>query len=186
MSRIGRKPVEIPKGVEARIGEEAITIKGPLGELSQKVSSHISVAEDDGTLVVSIKEGVPKREGGALQGLTRALLANMVEGVTKGYVRSLDLIGVGYRAKGEGQKLTLSLGFTEPITITLPENLKYEIKDTQGQKENQVILSSADKAVVGQIAADIRRLRPPEPYKGKGIRYTDERIRHKAGKAGAR
>jgi large subunit ribosomal protein L6 len=186
MSRIGRKPVEIPKGVEARIGEETITIKGPLGELSQDIPKHVRVAEESGNLVVGTHEGAPSREGGAMQGLTRALLANMVEGVTKGYTKSLDLIGVGYRVKGQGQKISLALGFTEPVQIELPSDVKYEIKDTQGQKENQVILTGANKAVIGQIAADIRRLRPPEPYKGKGIRYTGERIRQKAGKAGAR
>lgn len=186
MSRIGRKPVEIPKGVDARIGEEAITIKGPLGELTLEIPEKISVAQEDGNLLVSLGEGTSKRDGGALQGLTRALLANMVEGVTKGYTKSLDLIGVGYRAKAQGQKLILSLGFTDPREVDLPADVKYEIKDTQGQKENQIILTGTDKAVIGQIAADIRRLRPSEPYKGKGIRYTGERIRRKAGKAGAR
>jgi large subunit ribosomal protein L6 len=110
----------------------------------------------------------------------------MVIGVTKGYMRSIDLIGVGYRVKGERDRLTLSLGFTEPVVYTLPTGVTFEIKDTAGQKENQVVLRGIDKAQIGQIAADLRRLRPPEPYKGKGIRYTGERIRQKAGKAGAR
>jgi large subunit ribosomal protein L6 len=126
------------------------------------------------------------RHGGAMQGLTRALLANMVVGVSQGYVRSLDLIGVGYRAKVENRRLTLSLGFASPVTYALPEGVSAEIKDTAGQKENQIILRGIDKALLGKIAADLRRLRPPEPYKGKGIRYTGEHIRHKAGKAGAR
>lgn len=186
MSRIGRKPVEIPKGVEARIGEKTVGIKGPLGALEEKVPPYVRIAEGENQLNVELLDGAPKRESGAMQGLARALLANMIEGVTKGYVKSLDLIGVGYRIKAQGQRLSLALGFTEPVVITLPNDVKYEIKDTQGQKENQIILTGINKAVIGQIAADIRRLRPPEPYKGKGIRYTGEHIRHKAGKAGAR
>ena len=152
----------------------------------EKIPPYVGVAQQDSHLVVSINEGEMRREAGAMQGLMRALLANMVEGVTKGYQRSLDLIGVGYRAKGEGQTLSLSLGFTEPVEYQLPAGVNYEVKGTKGQKENQVVLTGIDNALLGKIAADLRRLRPPEPYKGKGIRYTGERIRHKAGKAGAR
>lgn len=186
MSRIGRKPVPLPKGVDVRIGEQKVGIKGPLGELEESIPPHVVLAKDGGSVVVGLVEGAPRREGGAMQGLMRALVNNMVIGVTNGYVRSIDLIGVGYRAKGEREKLTLSLGFTEPVVYTMPPGVTFEIKDTAGQKENQVIIRGIDKAQVGQIAADLRRLRPPEPYKGKGVRYTGERIRQKAGKAGAR
>ncbi len=186
MSRIGRKPVPLPKGVEATVASDSIAIKGPLGSLDLSVPEHVSLTRDEDNVLVLLNEGAPKKTGGANQGLTRALVANMVEGVTKGYVRSLDLIGVGYRAKVSNQNLTLTLGFTEPVVYKLPDGVSVQIKDTQGQKENQVILSGVDKALLGQIAADLRSLRPPEPYKGKGIRYTNERIRQKAGKAGAR
>lgn len=186
MSRIGRKPIPLPKGVEVRIGEQKIGIKGPLGELEERIPRHVTVSKDDGSVIVRLVEDAPRREGGAMQGLMRALLNNMVIGVTAGYMRSIDLIGVGYRVKGERDRLTLSLGFTEPVVYTLPPGVTFEIKDTAGQKENQVIIRGIDKAQIGQIAADLRRLRPPEPYKGKGIRYTGERIRQKAGKAGAR
>lgn len=186
MSRIGRKPVPIPKGVDARLDEGRIAISGPLGSLEQQIPPKVEVRKADGALKVGIVEGVPPKEGGAMQGLTRALISNMVIGVTEGYVRSLDLIGVGYRAKVQGQSLSLSLGFTEPVVFALPEGLSVEVKDTAGQKENQVVIKGIDKALVGQFAADLRRLRPPEPYKGKGIRYTGEHIRQKAGKAGAR
>lgn len=186
MSRIGRKPVELPQKVGVTIGDSTIGMNGPLGELQERVPPHVAVKEENGKVVVSILDGAPKREGGAMQGLTRALVANMVVGVTKGYSKSLDLIGVGYRVKGDREKLSLSLGFTEPVVYLLPAGIEYEIKDTAGQKENQVVLKGIDKAVLGQVAADLRRLRPPEPYKGKGIRYTGEHIRHKAGKAGAR
>jgi large subunit ribosomal protein L6 len=186
MSRIGRKPIVLPTGVDVRIGEDKVAVKGPLGELEQRLPPHVKVSSSKGTVVVEKVEGAPHRVGGAMQGLARALLKNMVVGVSAGYTRSLDLIGVGYRVKGEANRLTLSLGFTEPVVYTLPPGITFEIKDTAGQKENQVVLRGIDKAVIGQIAADLRRLRPPEPYKGKGIRYTGERIRHKAGKAGAR
>lgn len=185
MSRIGRKPVEVPKGVDVRLGSEKVTVSGPLGELEEKLPPHVQIGREDDKIVVQLTEDAPKKAG-AMQGLTRALLANMVDGVTKGYERSLDLIGVGYRVKGERDQLTLSLGFTEPVVYTLPAGVSFEIKDTAGQKENQVILRGIDKAKLGKIAADLRRLRPPEPYRGKGIRYTNERIRQKAGKAGAR
>jgi large subunit ribosomal protein L6 len=186
MSRIGRKPVELPPGVEASIGEKAIRIKGPLGELEQTLPPHVAVAQGNNTVNVSILDGAPGRESGAMQGLARALIANMVQGVKEGYERSLNLIGVGYRVRGQGQKLTLTLGFTEPVIYELPQGMTYEIRDAEGQKENQLVLRGIDKAVIGQVAADIRRLRPPEPFKGKGIRYTGEKIRQKAGKAGAR
>ncbi len=186
MSRIGRKPVPVLKGVEASIASGVVQIKGPLGELQQKVPPHVEVVLNDAQLSVAIAKGAPERQGGAMQGLTRALLSNMVEGVTNGYVKSLDLIGVGYRAKLDKGTLTLSLGFASPNVYRLPDSISAEIKDTAGQKENQIILKGIDKNLVGQVAADLRRLRPPEPYKGKGIRYTGEHIRHKAGKAGAR
>lgn len=186
MSRIGRKPIPLPKGVEARAAAEGVSIKGPLGSLEHRLPPQVTVEQAEGTLRVGVSEGVPTRQGGAMQGLTRALLANMVVGVSRGYTRSLDLIGVGYRARTEGRVLTLTLGFTEPVKYQLPDGISVEIKDTAGQKENQVILKGIDKAVIGQVAADLRRLRPPEPYKGKGIRYTGEKIRQKAGKAGAR
>jgi large subunit ribosomal protein L6 len=186
MSRIGRKPVQLPKGVDARIGAERVTIAGPLGSLEQGIPPHVRIEQAGGVLSVAVADGAPPKQGGAMQGLARALLNNMVVGVTKGFAKSLDLIGVGYRARKEGESLTLTLGFTEPVVYPLPNGVSVEIKDTAGQKENQVILKGIDKAVIGQVAADLRRLRPPEPYKGKGIRYTGERIRQKAGKAGAR
>jgi large subunit ribosomal protein L6 len=186
MSRIGRKPVQLPTGVEATIDGHEVRVKGPKGELRMAVPPHVEVSSDNRSLVVGVLEGAPPRQGGAMHGLTRSLLNNMVEGVTRGYRKSLDLIGVGYRAKLEGRKIILSLGFAQPVAVTLPDGISVEVKDTAGQKENQIILTGIDKHLIGQVAADLRRLRPPEPYKGKGIRYTGERIRQKAGKAGAR
>ncbi len=186
MSRIGRKPVRLPAGVEAQIESGGVRIKGPKGELRQELPPYVEVARDDAILSVSVVDTAPERQGGAMQGLTRALLQNMVIGVTEGYTKSLDLIGVGYRAKLDQGTLTLALGFAQPVEYPLPRGIDAEIKDTAGQRENQVILRGIDKCLVGQVAADLRRLRPPEPYKGKGIRYTGELIRHKAGKAGAR
>lgn len=186
MSRIGRKPVQLPTGVEATIADGEVRIKGPKGELRQPLPPYVEVSQDDRNLVVGVAAGAPSREGGAMHGLARSLLSNMVEGVTQGYRKSLDLIGVGYRARLESDHIVLSLGFAKPVVVTLPEEISVEVKDTAGQKENQVILTGIDKSLVGQVAADIRRLRPPEPYKGKGIRYTGEKIRQKAGKAGAR
>lgn len=186
MSRIGRKPVELPVGVVATIDQGEVRIKGPKGTLQQALPPYVSVAQEEKVLTVGVSEGAPSRQGGAMRGLTRALLQNMVVGVTHGYTKSLDLIGVGYRAKVEAEKITLNLGYAKPVEYLLPNGISVEIKDTKGQKENQVILTGIDKCLLGRVAADIRRMRPPEPYKGKGVRYTGELIRHKAGKAGAR
>ncbi len=179
MSRVGRKPIPIPGGVTATISGADVTVKGPRGELNLAVHPAMSVAQSDGTITVarSSDEGSHR----ALHGLTRSLLANMVTGVSEGYVRQLDLVGVGYRASQEGPGVTLSVMRSHTVTINPPEGVSIEV---QGQ--NQIRVSGIDKQKVGQLAAEIRRVRPPNPYTGKGIRYSGEQIRLKPGKAARR
>jgi large subunit ribosomal protein L6 len=175
MSRIGRKPIEVPDGVTVSLGPGRVTVNGPKGELAQRVSERMTVAEDDGTLTVT--RPTDRGPDRALHGLTRSLIANMVVGVTDGFERQLEIQGVGYRAKLAGKALELSVGYSHPVTIQAPDGIEFEVP-----QPTQVIVRGIDKQLVGETAARIRRTRPPEPYKGKGIRYAGEQVRRKVGK----
>lgn len=185
-SRLGKRPVPVPAGVEVKIDNGTVQVKGPKGQSSNTISPLVEVKKDDGKLSIVPKVTGPR--GAQFQGLTRSILLNMIEGVSKGYEKSLDLYGVGYRAELKGSQLTIAAGLSHTVTINLPDDVKarIEIIDEGGQKRPRLILSSHRKDLLGQIAAHIRSLRPPEPYKGKGIRYTGERIREKAGKTGGK
>lgn len=174
-SRVGRKPVEIPAGVDVKINGQEVTIKGKLGELKQLVPSVVTVAQQDKTLQISLNDS--SIEANAISGTIRALLQNMTIGVTQGFERKLVLVGVGFRAKAAGSKLNLSIGFSHPVDFDMPKGVTV---DTPTQTE--IILKGADKHQVNQMAANIRAVRPPEPYKGKGIRYFGEKIILKEGK----
>lgn len=178
MSRIGRQPVEVPSGVDVKINGSHITVKGPKGELEYTFSPDMEITLDNGEILV--KRPSDSRVMRSLHGTTRALIENMVTGVTDGFEKELTMVGVGYRANLQGNTLVLNVGYSHPVEIEPPEGITFEV----GEKSQQVIIRGVDKQVVGQVAADIRKVRPPEPYKGKGIRYVDERIRRKAGKAG--
>ncbi|MBJ7332274.1 MAG: 50S ribosomal protein L6 [Solirubrobacteraceae bacterium] len=175
MSRIGRKPIPVPDGVTITIEPELVTVKGPKGELSERVNRDITVSQDDGVLTVS--RPTDRGEHRALHGLTRSLVANMVEGVTNGYVKQLDIQGVGYRAALKGKNLELALGYSHPVPIEAPEGIEFEVP-----QPTKVIVKGISKQQVGEIAAIIRKQRPPEPYKGKGIRYEGEYVARKVGK----
>ncbi len=175
MSRIGNKPIEIPSGVNVDLAPGRVTVKGPKGELSQHVSNAMTIELDDGVLTVA--RPTDRGEHRALHGLTRSLIANMVEGVTNGFEKRLQIEGVGYRAKPQGKGLELSLGFSHPVAIAATDGIDFEVP-----QPTEVIVRGIDKQLVGEIAAQIRRYRPPEPYKGKGVRYADEQIRRKVGK----
>ena len=178
MSRIGKMPVIVPSGVDVKIGKDnLITIKGPKGTLERKLPSGMNIALDNGQLEVKRPNDLKRSK--SLHGLTRTLINNMVVGVTAGYQKTLEINGVGYRAAKNGNKLTLSLGYSHPVELTDPEGIVSSMEGT-----NKIIVSGIDKEKVGQYAADIREKRPPEPYKGKGIRYETENVRRKAGKAG--
>lgn len=178
MSRIGKQPIQIPSGVEISIKDGVLTAKGPKGSLTLKVHERINVKVEDGNIVVERRsdEG-PDR---SLHGLTRTLIANIVQGVTQGFFKKLELHGVGYRIQLQGKNLDLSLGFSHPVKFEAPPGITFEIDK---EKKNTLTVSGTDKALVGQVAADLRALRKPEPYKGKGFRYVGEVIRRKAGKA---
>jgi large subunit ribosomal protein L6 len=175
MSRIGKKPIAVPDGVEIDLKPGMVSVKGPKGELSQAVSPDMTVSQDNGTLTV--ERPTDRGEHRALHGLTRSLIANMVEGVTDGFEKRLEIQGVGYRARLQGKTLELSVGFSHPVSVTAPEGIEFEVPTP-----TQVIVRGIDKQLVGEIAARIRRTRPPEPYKGKGIRYAGEHVRRKVGK----
>jgi large subunit ribosomal protein L6 len=175
MSRIGRKPITVPEGVTVSVAPGRVTVNGPKGELAQEVSSRMEVVEDDGTLTV--KRATDRGPDRALHGLTRSLIANMVVGVTDGYEKQLEIQGVGYRAKLQGKALELSVGFSHTVSIQAPDGIEFEVP-----QPTQVIVRGIDKQLVGEIASRIRRVRPPEPYKGKGIRYAGEHVRRKVGK----
>lgn len=179
MSRIGRKPVPVPKNVTATVEGQTVKVKGPKGELERRLHAEMGVALDDGTIVVSRPSDEPNHR--ALHGLTRTLVANMVEGVTKGYSKQLEIVGVGYKAETRPYGLQLALGFSHPVEYRAPKGIKLT-----APQPTQIIIEGADKELVGQVAAELRNLRPPEPYKGKGIKYQGEQIRRKAGKAGAK
>ena len=184
-SRNGKKPVAIAMGVQVDINGQDITVKGPKGEMTYTVRSEVAVKQDGDNLFVTPVDGAGK-EGLQYQGLTRALLNNMVEGVATGYKRSLDFRGVGYRAEFKNDQLKMTVGLSHQPIVDIPKavSVKVETIDEAGTKFPRVHLESPDKQLVGRIAARIRQMRPPEPYNGKGVRYTGERIREKAGKAG--
>ena len=175
MSRIGRQPIAVPDGVTIDVKPGLVSVKGPRGELSQAVSPDMKVNQENGTLTV--ERPTDRGEHRALHGLTRSLIANMVEGVTNGYEKRLEIQGVGYRARLQGKSLELSVGYSHPVSITAPDRIEFEVP-----APTQVIVRGIDKQLVGEIAARIRRTRPPEPYKGKGIRYAGEQVRRKVGK----
>jgi large subunit ribosomal protein L6 len=178
VSRIGQAPIPVPSGVDVTIDGQTITVKGPKGTLTRTVAPSITVARSDGELNVTRPDD--ERDNRALHGLTRSLVNNMVVGVTDGFTKRLEIVGVGYRAEAQGPTaLRLSLGFSHPVNVTAPEGVTFEVP-----APTQVVVSGIDKEVVGQVAADIRSIRKPEPYKGKGVRYQGERVLRKAGKAG--
>lgn len=178
MSRIGIKPIPVPGGVTIEIGSgNDILVKGPKGQLSQKLSPRVDIVQEDSQLRVT--RSTEQREVKALHGLTRSLLNNMVVGVTDGFTKVLEIQGVGYRAQMQGKNLVLNVGFSHPVNLVPPEGITYTVEGN-----NRVTVSGIDKQVVGEEAARIRGVRPPEPYKGKGIRYAGEFVRRKAGKAG--
>jgi large subunit ribosomal protein L6 len=178
MSRIGNAPVPVPSGVEVKLSGSSITVKGPKGELSQSIPGSITISQEDGQILVRRPDD--ERENRALHGLTRSLVNNMVVGVTEGFRKELDIVGVGYRAAAQGKdKLDLSLGFSHPVVVEAPAGIEFVVP-----QPTRIEVHGIDKQLVGQVAANIRSLRKPEPYKGKGVRYVDERVRRKAGKAG--
>jgi large subunit ribosomal protein L6 len=178
MSRIGKKPVQLPKGVAVTINGQAVTVKGPKGELKHEVHPNIGVALEDG--VVNVTRPNDERENRALHGLTRALINNMVMGVSTGFERTLLIEGVGYTSDLRGKDLVLKLGYSHEIVVNPPQDISFETED----RGRIIHIKGIDKQMVGQVAANIRELRPPEPYLGKGVRYSDEIIRRKAGKTG--
>jgi len=175
VSRIGRKPIEVPAGVNVAISPGRVQVNGPLGELSQVVPQRISIEQEDGRIVVT--RPTDRGEDRALHGLTRTLVANMVEGVTKGFEKKLEIQGVGYRAQLKGTNIELAVGYSHSVTVKPRPGISFEVP-----VPTQIIVKGTDKQVVGQTAAEIRRVRPPEPYKGKGIRYEGEYVRRKVGK----
>lgn len=177
MSRIGRMPVAIPAGVDIKVEAATVTVKGPKGTLIQKVHPDMIIKMDK--TVLTVERPSEEKRHKALHGLTRSLIANMVEGVTNGYKKQLEINGVGYRAAKQGTQLVLNLGYSHNITIDEEPGITYDVPNT-----NTIIVSGPDKQRVGQLASEIRSKRPPEPYLGKGIKYSDERIRRKSGKAG--
>ncbi len=177
MSRVGYTPISVPDGVDVTVATDGVTVKGPKGSLTRRFDDRITVVVEDG--VVNLSRRDDERESRALHGLSRALLANMVVGVAEGYRKELRTEGVGYRANLQGRRLELQVGFSHPVHIEAPEGITFEVPE-----QTRIIVSGIDKQKVGQIAAEIRQVRPPEPYKGKGIRYVGEYVRRKAGKAG--
>jgi large subunit ribosomal protein L6 len=177
MSRIGNAPIELPDGVDVTVDGDEVQVKGPKGTLTQTIDPNIGVEVSDG--VVTVTRANDERRNRALHGLTRALLANMVVGVSEGYSKELSIVGVGYRAALKGSSLELQVGYSHPVSIEALEGVTFDVPEP-----TRIIVGGIDKQKVGQVAADIRAVRPPEPYKGKGIRYVDEYVRRKAGKAG--
>jgi large subunit ribosomal protein L6 len=175
MSRIGKQPIEIPDGVNVAVDPGRVTVNGPLGELTQNVPQRISIEKEDGQLLV--KRPTERGDDRALHGLTRSLVANMVEGVTKGFEKRLEIQGVGYRASLRGTALELNVGFSHPVVIDAPAGITFEVP-----AQTEIVVKGIDKQQVGEIAAEVRDVRPPEPYKGKGIRYQGEYVRRKVGK----
>jgi large subunit ribosomal protein L6 len=177
VSRIGRQPIEVPGGVDVTVGDDAVVVvKGPRGQLSQRLHPEMKIVQDDGTIRVER----PSDEGfhRSLHGLTRTLIANMVEGVTKGYEKRLAIVGVGYRAQMRGQDLEVAVGYSHPVLVPAPDGIEFEVPTP-----TSIVVRGNSKEQVGEVAANIRKIRKPEPYKGKGIRYENEVVKKKAGKA---
>lgn len=179
MSRIGKKPISLPQGVEITVQDNVVTVKGPKGTLSQAIPQGITVSKQDDQIVV--ERGGDSKQERAYHGLTRALLANMVQGVSAGFERKLELVGVGYRAQLQGKKLVINIGYSHPVEVEPPEGIEFEVPAA-----TKITVKGIDKQLVGQTAAIIRDIRRPEPYKGKGIKYENEVVRRKAGKAGGK
>ena len=179
MSRIGKNPISVPSGVSITLDGNRITVKGPKGELSRVIPADMVISQDTGTVTVNRPSDDPKHK--ALHGLSRTLIANMVEGVTKGFSKQLDIVGVGYKAETRPYGLQLALGFSHAVEYKAPKGIKLS-----APAPTQIVVEGANKEIVGQVAAELRSLRPPEPYKGKGIKYAGEQIRRKAGKAGGK
>ena len=175
MSRIGRKPIELPEAVTVELAPGRVAVKRPQGELDQRLSPEMKVEQDDGT--ITVERPTDRGEHRALHGLTRSLIANMVEGVTEGFEKRLEIQGVGYRAQLKGKNLELALGYSHPVAVEAPEGIEFEVP-----QPTEIVVRGIDKQLVGQVAADIRKRRPPEPYKGKGIRYRGEHVSRKVGK----
>jgi large subunit ribosomal protein L6 len=175
MSRIGRKPIAVPESVTVELSPGRVAVKGPKGELEQSLSAEMKVEQENGTVTVS--RPTDRGDHRALHGLTRSLIANMVEGVVDGFEKRLEIQGVGYRAQLKGKNLEMALGYSHPVSIEPPAGIEFEVP-----QPTEVIVRGIDKQLVGQVAADIRKRRPPEPYKGKGIRYRDEHVMRKVGK----
>lgn len=180
MSRIGRKPITVPAGVEVKVdGANVVTVKGPKGTLTQAIHPNMTIEVNGAE--INVTRPNDEKENRALHGLSRTLIANMVEGVTKGYEKKLEVNGVGYRVAKEGKKLVMNLGYSHPVVMTEIDGVTFETPDA-----NTIFVKGIDKQLVGQVAAQVREKRPPEPYKGKGIKYADEVIRRKAGKTGGK
>ena len=177
MSRIGRLPISVPAGVEVAVDGSVVKVKGPKGELTQTVAAPITVVVEDGT--VQVARPNDERESRALHGLTRTLISNMVQGVSEGYSKQLEIVGTGYRVQAKGANLEFALGYSHPVPFEAPDGITLSVEGS-----NKVTVAGIDKQRVGQVAAKIRKLRLPDPYKGKGVRYAGEQIRRKAGKAG--
>ena len=177
MSRIGRKPITVPAGVEVTIDGSTVTAKGPKGTLTGTYNSNMTIAKDGD--VITVTRPNDEKENRSLHGLTRTLIANMIEGVSNGYTKTLEIVGIGYRAAMQGTGLELSVGFSHKVNMAAPEGITITVPNP-----NQIVIAGPDKQKVGQFAAEVRGVRPPEPYKGKGIRYADEHVRRKEGKAG--
>ena len=179
MSRIGKRPVSIPGNVKVSVDGRTVSVEGPKGKLSRELVSEVSIQMDNGVLTVSRKDD--SKEARSLHGLSRTLVANMVEGVSNGFTKSLEMVGVGYRANLEGRVLNLAIGYSHPVKIDPPTGIEIAVEGA-----NKIHVKGADKQLVGDVAAEIRSIRPPEPYKGKGIKYAGEVIRRKAGKSGGK
>ena len=179
MSRIGRKPISLPPGVEIKMENNIITVKGPKGVLSQAIPEDITIAQQDSELLVTRPSDAKRHR--AMHGLARALVANMVTGVTAGFEKKLEMVGVGYRAQMQGNKLVINIGFSHPVEVDPPQGIEFEVPAV-----TKITVKGIDKQLVGNTAADIRAIRKPEPYKGKGLRYENEVVRRKAGKTGAK
>lgn len=177
MSRIGKRPISVPSGVEVKIDGQTVSVKGPKGELSHTVAEPITVALEDG--VITLERPDEERESRALHGLSRSMVYNMIIGVTEGYEKKLEIVGTGYRVQAKGSDIELSLGYSHSIPVAAPQGITFQVEGN-----NKLTVSGIDKQVVGEVAANIRKLRSPEPYKGKGVRYAGEQIRRKVGKAG--
>ncbi len=179
MSRVGKKPITVPNGVEIRLDGSVLSVKGPKGELQRPIHPKVQLNVDDSQILVTSTDN--SKESRSLNGLFRSLIANMVLGVTEGFQKTLEITGVGYRVERSGNQLVFHLGYSQPITFEIPKGV-----DAQIDQRNKVVLSGIDKELLGSTAAEVRALRTPEPYKGKGIKYLDEKIRRKAGKTGVK